>query len=99
LGTSRARQPDGFRDPSRMRAHHRQSLTEIQAGIKLPPRAEQGRFSLRAVPPFERVQTLGSPDPSHDSCISAAAAAALAASVNWRRPGCIAHDRQRASSC
>jgi hypothetical protein len=61
LGTSRARQPDGFRDPSRMRAHHRQSLTEIQAGIKLPPRAEQGRFSLRAVPPFERVQTSRQP--------------------------------------
>ena len=54
----RATQPDRFWIPSRRDAHHRWSLPEMQAGIKLPSRVQQGPWSLRAVTPSEQVHII-----------------------------------------
>ena len=43
-------------NPVRRRAHHRRSLPVMQPGIKLQSRVQQGRCSLRAISPPERLQ-------------------------------------------
>jgi hypothetical protein len=54
-GTCRPRQPVRIWNPSRRCAHHRKSLPEMQAGIKMPSRVKRGQWACRAISLFERV--------------------------------------------
>jgi hypothetical protein len=48
-------QPISFWNPSRRCAHHRKSLPEMQAGIKLASRVRRGRWAFQAIPPSEQI--------------------------------------------